>query len=44
MAACLAYREQLRAYEAGESDAPDCTLSDIGWFGRGQQYLSFVRR
>lgn len=43
MANCLAYREHLRAFEAGERDAPDATLTDIGWFGRGQQYLSFVR-
>lgn len=44
MADCLAYRAQLRAYEAGDGEPPDATLADIGWFGRGQQYLSFTRK
>lgn len=43
MAACLAYREQERAFEAGTATAPDTTLLDPAWFGRGQQYLSFER-
>lgn len=42
---CLRVREELRAYEHGiGARPPDVELPDIGWFGRGQQYLSFVRR
>lgn len=44
MADCLAYRAQLRAFEAGEGEPPFANLTDLGWFGRGQQYLSFTRR
>jgi SAM-dependent methyltransferase len=40
---CEATRAQLRAYERGDGDAPVGYMLDIGWFGRGQQYLSFVR-
>ncbi len=42
---CLRTRAMLRAYEAGEDILlPKEELDSIGWFGRGQQYLSFVRR
>lgn len=43
MARCLAVRDTLRAYESGEGEPANEGLYDIGWFGRGQQYLSFVR-
>lgn len=40
---CQRTRETLQAYEAGLGSAPVETLPDPSWFGRGQQYLSFVR-
>jgi len=43
MMLCLLEREKQRGYEQGwQVEAPE-PLTDIGWFGRGQQYLSFVR-
>jgi len=44
---CVTYRQDVHQYEQGLADAPDCTViggDPAGWFGRGQQYLSFVRR
>lgn len=43
MEGCLLYRERVRAYEHGEPVTLEPLFSDIGWFGRGQQYLSFVK-
>lgn len=43
MEGCLHYRDRVRAYENGEPVTLEPLFSDIGWFGRGQQYLSFVR-
>ncbi len=40
---CMEFRERLRAYECGEGYPPDREWIDPAWFGRGQQYLSFVR-
>jgi SAM-dependent methyltransferase len=37
------YREELRAYEHGHGRLPNIGTIDPAWFGRGQQYLSFVR-
>lgn len=50
MRECQRFREQLQAYEAGDAEyptvAPWMVTPDpmASWFGRGQQYLSFVRR
>lgn len=43
MARCLAWREEERLYEQGGPPTGQAWI-DPGWFGRGQQYLSFVRR
>ena len=43
MAHCLAFREQVRQSEQGGLAIHQAWI-DPGWFGRGQQYLSFVRR
>ncbi len=43
---CLAVREALRRYESGKGALNDFKTfdgMDPAWFGRGQQYLSFVR-
>ncbi len=40
---CLTAREQLRRYERGECRHLIVQDVDPAWFGRGQQYLSFVR-
>ncbi len=43
MARCLDFRESVRLAE--QQGRSLCQISmDPGWFGRGQQYLSFVRR
>jgi SAM-dependent methyltransferase len=44
MARCLKTRNALMSYERGDGPPPSEQLHDIGWFGRGQQYLSFVKR
>jgi hypothetical protein len=37
-------RYRVCAYERGDKEAGFVeTITDPGWFGRGQQYLSFVR-
>jgi hypothetical protein len=42
---CQQARDALRAYEATGQDDPRLSQRlDPGWFGRGQQYLSFVKR
>jgi SAM-dependent methyltransferase len=43
MSICLAFRQQLQDAEAGDGEFPYVEPIDPGWFGRGQQYLSFVR-
>ncbi len=43
MAHCLYVREQVRQSEYGGPATHQAPVS-TGWFGRGQQYLSFVRR
>lgn len=43
MAHCLAIREKVRHYEHGGPPITHAAM-DPGWFGRGQQYLSFIRR
>lgn len=42
---CLKIRDEVRTLEQGGPDEVTYTLDtfDPGWFGRGQQYLSFVR-
>lgn len=40
---CLARREAVRRFECGDGPPIGAPLTDIGWFGRGQQYLSVVR-
>ncbi len=40
---CLTAREQVRRYERGECKYMIVQDVDPAWFGRGQQYLSFVR-
>lgn len=43
-AKCLEVRQALRVFEAGGPPPREAlTFTDISWFGRGQQYLSFVR-
>lgn len=46
MATCVAYRDAVRAYEHGGPMPvfPHALPDRDSWFGRGQQYLSFVRR
>ncbi len=44
MAWCLSVRERVRQYEIGETVFGITAHFDPAWFGRGQQYLSFVRR
>jgi len=39
---CLKVRDEVAAIERGEYQTT-LEFHDIGWFGRGQQYLSFVR-
>jgi hypothetical protein len=44
---CADFRKRLRDYEAGAGDGSVVTHQptlDPAWFGRGQQYLSFVKR
>ncbi len=43
MAHCEVVRGLVRQYEQGGSPVGQAPM-DPGWFGRGQQYLSFVRR
>ena len=49
MQECQRFRDQLQAYEAGDCEYPTLApwmvtpLQPESWFGRGQQYLSFVR-
>lgn len=45
MAQCLEKRWEVSCYERGSCQRQDTSAveNDIGWFGRGQQYLSFVR-
>ena len=51
-ARCDAPRAHLMAFEAGDAldlgltgrPGENPVMSDPGWFGRGQQYLSFVKR
>jgi len=40
---CQDFRDALRAFEAGDGPPLKGNISDKAWFGRGQQYLSFVR-
>lgn len=42
-AECRFFRAQLRLAEQGQADWPTYDPIDPSWFGRGQQYLSFVR-
>ncbi len=43
MKRCLDIRDDLGCYERGEAESSHWQWIDPGWFGRGQQYLSFVR-